>query len=81
MRDISRNTSRCFKPAVVNERVCSAFRRALSCNSFRFVFFMRNIADAALGRLEGPHSRRGGNGVTSGSCPWWFTGVLYGNFD
>ena len=21
------------------------------------------------------------NGVTSGSCPWWLTRVLYGNFD
>lgn len=81
MRDISRNTSRCFKPAVVDERVYSTFRRALGCKSFRFVFFMRNIADAALGRLESLHSRRGRNGVTSGSCPWWLTRVLYGNFD
>lgn len=50
MRDISRNTSRCFKPAVVDERVCIAFRRALSYKPFQFVVFMRNIANAALGR-------------------------------
>ena len=59
MRDISRNTSRCFKPAVVDERVCIAFRRALSYKSFQFVVFMRNIANAALGRLESLHTRRG----------------------
>lgn len=76
MRDISRNTSKCFKPAMIDERVYSAFGRALSCKSSRFVFFMRNIANAALGRLESLHSRRDRSGVTSGSCPWWLTRVL-----